>query len=242
MNLARGRGGWNAFVVFDCATAEESRKRLQEVPDQFKQEAESHARTYWLIQGDQRPPKSTGFAGMSEPFQGWPLVEITPEHWAAGKAHLKGSNWQHMRKFGDQVLGFTAEYAVADWFSSKGVVHNHNPDPTNTEPDFSIQGLMVDLKSVSTVGPPRKNYDADLAEHQRLKDDGKIDWYMFGKHDNTNTSDYYILGFQTEKVLLEVGAFYQEGEITRKGMNVQVDCWCIEYWRLVKPLDWLSRL
>ena len=124
--------------------------------------------------------------------------------------------------------------------SSRGVEHNHDPGHRNTDPDFTLAGLTVDLKSVSTVGMAQKKYEAPLAEKQRLKDGGKIDWYLFGKHDNTTAGDYFILGFQTEQYILDNGVFYSQGEITNRGMEAPVDCRCIEYKELIKPFKWLG--
>ncbi len=236
---AWSQGSWNAFVVFECSK-EVSRQRCREVPDRFKKVAISHATTYWKIQGSQPPPRQPGFAGMSKPYQDWTQVIIEPEHWAAGKAHLKGSNWQQMDKFGDQVMGFAAEHAVVDWFEQHDVDHNHSADPRGTDPDYTISGLTIDLKSVGSKGMPRPHYDANLAERQRLKDNGKIDWYLFGKYDNTTAGDFYILGFQTEQYILDNGAFYREGEITRQKMKAPRDCWCIRYDELIKPFEWLG--
>lgn len=204
------------------------------MPDEFKSVAGNHAGTYWDIQeGGGYKPK---------PPPEWTRIGITPEHWAAGAAHLEGSNRKQMDKFGDQALGFAAEHAVADWFSMLGVEHHHDPDPLGTDPDFTIRGLTVDLKSVSSKGGPRKDYDANLAERQRLKDAGKINWYLFGKYDNTTEGNYYVLGFQSVEVILGQGVFYRKGDITRKKMKAPVDCWCIEYGRLIKPLEWLSQM
>jgi hypothetical protein len=223
------QGNWNAFVVLDCATETESQKRLQETLAPFQEEAANHAGTFWRIQDRSKPTP------LAAP---WPLIEITPKHWAAGKAHLAGANRTKLKKFGDQEVGFAAEHAVADWFASKGIEHNHNPDPRNTAPDFTIGGVTVDLKSVSTVGAPQRHYDANLAEAQRKK--SSPDWYLFGKHNKTTAGDYYILGFQTEDIITREGVYYSKGETTRQMMRAPVDCWCIEYWRLIKPLDWIE--
>lgn len=184
--------------------------------------------------------KDSGFAGMSKPYQPWTPAEIAPEHWDLGRAHLEGAAQEHLKKFGDQVVGFAAEHTVADWFKIQGINPNHNPDPRNTDPDYKIAGLAIDLKSVSTKGMPRSTYEAPLAERQRLKDNGKIDWYLFGKYDNMTEGDYYILGFQTAQYILDNGKFYRKGEITRRGMKAPIDCRCIEYRELIKPLEWLE--
>ena len=169
----------------------------------------------------------------------WTRIEITPKHWAAGKAHLQGSDRSRLEKFGDQELGFAAEHAVADWFGSLGVEHNHDPNPRGTNPDFTINGLTIDLKSVSSKGGPRRDYDANLAERQRIKDGGKVDWYLFGKYDNTTPGDYYILGFQTVREIMETGVYYTKGDTTRKHMTAPCDCWCIQYGQLVEPMSWI---
>lgn len=233
------QGNWNAHVIFDCSIAE-SRERCRQVPMEFRRIAMRNAATYWKIQGHKPPPKKAGFAGMSKPFHDWTLIEITPKHWDLGKAHLDGANQQHLFKFGDQVMGFAAEHPVAEWFDSQGIEHHHDPDPKGTGPDFTIRGLTVDLKSVGTKGMPKSDYEAPLTEKQRKEGKGKIDWYLFGKYDNTTDGDYYILGFQTERYISDNGTFYSKGETTRRGMECQVDCWCIEYHELIKPLKWLG--
>jgi len=231
------QGNWNAFVVFDC-TLNESRKRCRGVPDQFKAMAINHASTYWKLQGHVPPPRK---AIRSAPYSPWTMIEITKAHWALGEAHLEGAKWKKAIKFGDQAVGFAAEYAVADWLTSKEIIHDHNPDPRNTDPDFTIFGLTVDLKSVSTKGWPRPKYDANLADRQRLRDVGKVAWYMFGKYDNKTDGDYYILGLQTAQAIMSQGVFYRKGDMTRKKMEAPVDCWCIEYQELIKPLEWIEK-
>jgi len=227
------QGNWNAWVVFGC-DENQSRERCKKVPMAYRNGAISHARTYWKIQANK--PNSV----KRKPKSGWIKIEITKEHWEAGIEHLQNSNWQRMHRFGDQQLGFAAERAVADWFADQDIDPHYDPDPTGTRPDYSIHGLIVDLKSVSTKGRPQGNFDANLAERQRLQDDGKVDWYLFGKHDNRTEGDFYILGFQTEEVIMSKGVFYVQGEITRRGMPAPVDCWCIAYDDLVKPWEWLE--
>lgn len=186
--------------------------------------------------------KDTGFAGMSKPFQEWPMTEITPQHWAAGKAHLAGANQKYLRNFGNQALGFAAEHAVADWFWEQGIEHNHNPDPRNTKPDFTINGLTIDLKSRWSRVRPKPDYDGDLADEQRIKDQkkGTPDWYLFGFWNASTAGDYHIMGFQTLDVILDQGVFYVEGEMMRGGVPASADCWCLYYKQMIKPLEWLE--
>lgn len=236
-----GQGQWNAHVVFDI-TIEESRERCRNVPPEFKQQAIQHARTYWAIQQVQKPEprKATQHQPVS---YAWPVIEITPDHWEQGRAHLAGANWKLLEKFGDQELGFAAEYAVEGWLLGQGADPNHNPDPKNTNPDFTINGTTIDLKSRQSVTPPRLDYDGDLADRQRRKDQekGTPDWYLFGYWNNRTNGEYHIMGMQTPEQVCKLGVFYQKGERTQGGMTPPVDCWCIEYRHLILPAEWLRR-
>ena len=227
------QGNWNAWVVYGV-DINESRERCREVPPAYREGAVSHAKTYWQVQGHQ--PRQV----RRKPASRWPLVQITAAHWEMGRRHLKGANKERFDIFGDLEVGFAAEYAVADWFRDLEIDPHHNPNPRNTKPDFTINGMTVDLKSVSTKHPPRRDFDANLTERQRLKDKGKIDWYLFGKFDNTTDGDYYIVGFQDARTLQHVAQYYDKGEITRKNMKAPADCWCIAYGDLVDPMEWLE--
>ncbi len=227
------QGNWNAWVVFGC-DINQSRERCREVPETFREGAVSHAKTYWQVQGHQpRPVKR-------KPASRWPMIQITAKHWEMGRRHLKGADRDRLINFGDQKLGFAAEYAVADWFRDQGVDPHHNPDPRGTDPDYTINGFKVDLKSVSTKGYPRRDHDANLAERQRKKDIGKIDFYLFGKHDKRTDGDYYIVGFLPADMITEIGQYYDKGDITRCNMNAPANCWCVQYGDLVDPSEWLK--
>ncbi|MDH3466204.1 MAG: hypothetical protein OES26_09900 [Gammaproteobacteria bacterium] len=235
MNEGWTQGNWNAFVVFDCDITE-SRKRCKRAPDKFKGGAIDHARTYWALQENRPAPKPR------QKKYPWPVIEITRKHWATGKAHLENSNQQYLKNFGDQAMGFAAEYAVEDWFTGQGIECNHNPNPKNTDPDFTIKGRTIDLKSRQSKMPPRRDFDSSLAENQRIKDEdkGAPDWYLFGYWNNTTEGEYHLMGFQTLPVILDLGVYYNQGDITRGGMRAPVDCWYIYNQELVNAEEWLD--
>jgi hypothetical protein len=187
--------------------------------------------------------KDGGFAGMSKPFQRWPLLEMTADDMAWGKSQLAkvlaAGNTAPDRNFGNKAAGFAAERVVDRWLSERGINHTWDNHPTSRRPDFQIGGQTIDLKTHSTAGPPQDWYDANLTEEQR-QNSGDCDWYLFAKLDRSNMTDLWLLGFQTLPVILEKGVFYNKGEITRSKMDVPADCWCIRYRELIKPLDWLG--
>jgi hypothetical protein len=239
------QGNWNAFVVFEC-TLEVSRERCRNVPDRFKKTAINHAGTYWKIQGHVPPPrkKAAGFAGMSAPYQEWPILVMTPEDLEFGKqqlARVKASGKTAPdQNFGDRVAGFAAEWTVDRWLTAQGIPHTWNNDPKDPKADYFMGGLSIDLKTHATVGGPRGHYDTNLTEAQRTGS-GERDWYLFAKLDKTNMTDLWLLGFQTEKVIMADGVFYRKDEITRQKMNAFVDCWCIRYRELINPLEWIEK-
>ena len=239
---AWSQGNWNAFVIVDC-TLDESRKRFRQVPDQFKKIAGNNAATYWKLQGHQPPPKSTGFAGMSKPYQDWPLLEMTDEDMAWGEEHLRkvkaSGKTAPDQDFGNLRAGFAAERVVDRWLTTQDISHTWNNSPRDPEHDYWLGDLRVDLKTHTTAGEPRGHYDADLTESQR-RGSGERDWYLFAKLDRSNMTDLWLLGFQTEQVIMTKGAFYRKGEITRTKLTAPVDCWCIQYQELIKPLKWLG--
>lgn len=228
------QGNWNAFVVFDV-TVNESRQRCRTVPDQFKATAINHAATYWKLQGHTPPPR--------RPPQRWPLLEMTPADLTWGEQHLAkvlaAGNTAPDRNFGNKAAGFAAERVVDRWLTERKIKHTWNNHPTARLPDFEISDFSIDLKNHTTGGAPQGGYDADLTEEQR-QGSGERDWYLFTKLDRGNMTDLWVLGFQTLKVIMTTGVFYKKGEITRTKLDAPVDCWCIRYNELIKPLEWLG--
>lgn len=184
-----------------------------------------------------------GFAGMSKPFQRWPVLEMTAEDLAWGKDQLAkvlaAGNTAPDRNFGNKAAGFAAERVIDHWLTEQGFIHTWDNHPRSRRPDFEIGGLTIDLKTHITAGQPRGNYDADLTDEQRKKS-GERDWYLFAKLDRSNMTDLWLLGFQTLATIMTAGVFYKKGEITRTKMKAPVACWCIKYDELIKPLDWLG--
>jgi len=50
----RGLGQWNAYVL-QGRTAAQRRARLAEVPDEYREQVESHVRTYYAIMRRRNP-------------------------------------------------------------------------------------------------------------------------------------------------------------------------------------------
>lgn len=237
------QGSWNAFAVFDCSK-EVSRQRLREMPDRFRTTAISHATTYWGIQDTApHPRKRTSFAGISEPYQRWPCLEMTAEDLAWGEQHLAkviaAGKTAPSRNFGNRSAGFAAERVVDRWLTERNITHAWDDDPKNRLPDFEIYGLTIDLKNHTTNGMPQPGYDVDLTDRQRINS-GPRDWYLFSKLDQSTMQDLWVLGFQTYDEIMSKGVFYKEGEMTRTKLKAPVDCWCIAYNELIKPLKWLG--
>lgn len=206
----------------------------------------SNAATYWKIQGHTPPPRQTGFAGMSAPYQRWPLLEMTPADLEWGKQQLTkvraSGNLAPDRNFGNKSAGFAAERVVDRWLTERGIPHTWDDNPKSRLPDFEIYALTIDLKTHITIGEAQPSYDANLTEEQRIKS-GPRDWYLFAKLDRSNMTDLWLLGFQTLKSIMTKGVFYRKGEMTRAKVKMEapVDCWCIAYEELIKPPEWLEK-
>lgn len=186
---------------------------------------------------------SGGFAGMSKPFQDWLCLDMTPEDLEWGKQQLAkvlaAGNTAPDRNFGNKSAGFAAERVFDRWLNEEGIAHTWNSDPVDRTPDFEIRGATIDLKTHVTNGGPRPHYDANLTEEQRVNS-GHRDWYLFAKLDKSNMTDLWILGLQTEAVILEKGVYYREGQVTRLKMDAPCDCWCIRFDELIKLPEWLG--
>jgi hypothetical protein len=241
--MERQQGGWNAFVIFDC-TIGESRKRCRQVPIQFRRIAMSNAATYWKIQGHQPPPKPTGFAGMSKPYQDWVCLEMTAPDLEWGKqqlAKVKASGKTAPdQDFGEMSVGFAGERVVDRWLTEEGYNHIWHHNPIDPKPDFEFAQVTADLKTHVTLGPPKKHYQTNVTDDQIIRSGSSQDWYLFGKLDSGCRQDYWVLGFLTPQTLVTKGKFYREGEITETKMDAKCDCWCIAYDELIKPLKWLG--
>ena len=230
------QGNWNAFVVFECTIAE-SRKRCRQVPEPFKDEAISHAATYWKIQGHQprrRQPK----------ISGWPRLEVTAADLKWGKkqlAKVKASGKTAPdQNFGELSIGYTGERVVDRWLTKEGIPHTWNNDPDDPRPDFEFGSVKADLKTHTTKGAPRPKYQANVTDDQSIRSGGNQDWYLFAKVDQNTYTDLWVLGFLTPADLTANGKFYRKGDLTDTGMLAKCDCWCIAYEELIKPFDWLG--
>jgi hypothetical protein len=168
---------------------------------------------------------------------------MTEKDRAFGKRQLKkvmaSGRTAKSREFGERWAGFSAERVVDRWLKEQKIRHVWNKDPNDPKQDFEFGETLVDLKTHVTMGNPKGDYDANLTEKQR-RGSSPRDWYLFAKLSKANLTDLWVLGFQTEEVIMSKGVFYREGEITRKDMAAPVDCWCIAYEELIKPFDWLG--
>lgn len=232
------QGNWNAWVVQTPDKAE-SVKRCRNTPLPFREAAINHAKTYWSLR-----PRDAGFAGMSKSCQRWPLLEMTPADLKWGDQQLRkvraAGKTAPDRDFGDLRAGFAAEKVIDRWLTEKGIDHVWNNDPIDPQQDYEFGSLLVDLKTHVSLGGPKPEYTVQLSEEQRQGSSAR-DWYMFAKLDSSNMTDLWLLGFQTEAVIMSEGQFYRKGEI-RKKMTVYFDCWCLEYQALVEPADWLAKI
>lgn len=236
------QGNWSAWVVYDCEI-DESRKRCRKVPPQFRDQAISHARTYWDIQG--KKPKSVTRKPKSVSANWGPVkLYMTPDDFEYGAqqlAKVRGAgNTAPDDDFGNLALGFAAERPVDAWLNSIGIEHSWNNAARDRDPDFVIQGQTVDLKTAGSKGGPKPEYECPLKESQRLNS-VVPDWYLFARYNNLTEGDLWVIGFATEQTILERGAFTRKGNITPGGvMTAPCDCWTIQGKVAIPPERWLN--
>jgi hypothetical protein len=138
-------------------------------------------------------------------------------------------------------VGDLGEICLNKWLKNKGwAEYSWHIDNTAGKPDFTINGIRIDVKTVKRKVPPRMNYTAQITARHK---NSPVDELFFFSYE-FQIKRLWFLGGIKKKDFLDKADYYKAGDnvhanyVIREGheiYNAPIDI-------LLKPEDWINQL